>query len=87
MDACRKVIMQSRLIDLRYRLQCGDGVIRVVAAHLADSSDALERLSNDVMDVMDVPLARADETRKPRAHGTHRHPRDARVIPRSRDSL
>ncbi len=82
METYRKVVMQSRLIDLRGLLQKGDGVIHVVAEHLADRSDALDRLSNDVMD---VPLARADEVRKPLPHGTHRHPRDVRVIPRSRD--
>lgn len=57
MEAYRKVVMQARLIDLRGRLQCGEGVIHVVAEHLADRSDALDRLSNDIMD---VPLARAD---------------------------
>ena len=34
---------------------------------------------------MQVPLARADEVRKPLPNGTHRHPRDVQVIPKSRD--
>jgi error-prone DNA polymerase len=34
---------------------------------------------------MAVPLARADEVRKPIPNGTHRHPRDVRIIPKSRD--
>ncbi len=81
-EAFRRVIMQSRLIDVRGILQRDADVIHVVATHLTNRSDALDRLSNDPME---VPLARADEVRKPVPNGTHRHPRDARVIPKSRD--
>jgi error-prone DNA polymerase len=81
-EAFRRIIMQSRLINVRGTLQRDADVIHVVATHLTDRSDALDRLSNDPME---VPLARADEVRKPVPHATHRHPRDVRVIPRSRD--
>ncbi len=81
-EAFRKVIMRSRLIDIRGTLQRGDDVIHVVATHLTDRSDALDRLSNDPME---IPLARADEVRRPVPDGTHRHPRDVRMIPKSRD--
>ncbi len=81
-EAFRKVIMRSRLIDVHGTLQRDADVIHVVATHLTDRSDALDRLSNDPME---VPLARADEVRKPVPDGTHRHPRDVRVIPKSRD--
>ena len=83
MEAFRKVIMQSRIIEVRGVVQRSDDVIHVVAHHLKDRSDALDRLS---MDVLEPPLARADEVRKPVPNGTHgRHPRDVRVIPKSRD--
>jgi error-prone DNA polymerase len=82
METFRRTIMRARLIDLRGTLQRDADVIHVVATHLTDRSDALDRLSDDPMD---VPLARADEVRKPVPNGTHRHPRDARVIPKSRD--
>ncbi|MBW4963541.1 error-prone DNA polymerase [Sulfitobacter sp. CW3] len=82
MDLFRKVIMQSRLINISGMLQRSDEVIHVVAHQLTDRSDALDRLSNDVLD---VPLARADEVRKPLPSGTHTHPRNARIIPKSRD--
>ena len=82
MEAFRKVIMRSRLMDVRGIVQRDADVIHIVATHLTDRSDALDRLSNDPMD---VPLARADEVRKPVPNGTHRHPRDVRVIPKSRD--
>jgi error-prone DNA polymerase len=81
-EAFRKVIMRSRLIDVRGTLQRDADVIHVVATHLTDRSDALDRLANDPME---VPLARADEVRKPVPESTHRHPRDVRVIPKSRD--
>ncbi|WP_324754985.1 error-prone DNA polymerase [Roseovarius sp. Pro17] len=82
MEAFRKAIMQSRLIDIRGVVQRSEDVIHVVAHRLTDRSDALDRLSNDVMD---VPLARADEVRKALPSGTHRHPRNVRIIPKSRD--
>ena len=82
MEAYRRVIMQSRLIDIRGVLQRDADVTHVIATHLTDRSDALGRLSNDPMQ---VPLARADEVRKPLPNGTHRHPRDVQVIPKSRD--
>jgi error-prone DNA polymerase len=82
MEAYRRVIMRSRLMDVRGIVQRDADVIHIVANHLTDRSDALDRLSNDPMD---VPLARADEVRKPVPNGTHRHPRDVRVIPKSRD--
>jgi error-prone DNA polymerase len=78
----RKVIMQSRLMHISGMVQRSDEVIHVVAHKLADRSDALDRLSNDVMD---VPLARADEVRKPLPNGAPSHPRNARIIPKSRD--
>ena len=82
MEAFRRVIMQSRLIDIRGVLQRDADVTHVIAHHLTDRSDALGRLSNDPMQ---VPLARADEVRRPLPNGTHRHPRDVQVIPKSRD--
>jgi error-prone DNA polymerase len=81
-EAFRKVIMRSRLIDVRGTLQRDADVIHVVATQLTDRSDALDRLSNGPME---VPLARADEVRKPVPEGTRGHPRDVRVIPKSRD--
>ncbi len=82
MEAFRKVIMRARIIDVRGYVQRDEDVIHVVATHLTDRSDALERLSNDVME---PPLARADEVKKALPNSTHGHPRNVRVIPKSRD--
>ncbi len=82
MEAYRKVIMRARIIDVRGVIQSGEGVIHVVAHDLIDRSDALARLSNDAL----MPhLARADEVTKALPSGSQRHPRDVRVIPKSRD--
>ncbi|WP_299284366.1 error-prone DNA polymerase [uncultured Tateyamaria sp.] len=82
MEAFRKVIMRARIIDVTGVVQRSDDVIHVVAHRLSDRSDALDRLANDVMT---PPLARADEVRKALPHGSHGHPRNVRVIPKSRD--
>jgi error-prone DNA polymerase len=83
MEAYRKVIMGSRIIDVRGTVQRSEDVIHVVAHHLEDRSDALERLSNH--DSMDAPLARADEVKNALPKGPRGHPRNARIIPKSRD--
>jgi error-prone DNA polymerase len=83
MEAYRKVIMRARVIDVEGIVQRSEDVIHVVANHLTDRSDALERLSHDRME---APLARADEVRKAIPHDPRgKHPRDVRVIPKSRD--
>jgi error-prone DNA polymerase len=81
-EAFRKIVMRSRLIEVKGILQRDSDVIHVVAEQLSDRSDALDRLSSSPMA---VPLARADEVRKPLPESTHRHPRDVRIIPKSRD--
>ncbi|MEM7614578.1 MAG: OB-fold nucleic acid binding domain-containing protein, partial [Pseudomonadota bacterium] len=82
MEAYRKPIMQSRLIDVRGTVQRDADVIHVVAHQLTDRSDALNGLYNEPME---VPLARADEVRKPMPNATRNHPRNVRIIPKSRD--
>jgi error-prone DNA polymerase len=86
METYRKVVMGARLMEVRGRVESEEGVIHVIAAHLADATDQLHRLSDDLL--------------KPAiAHGDHAgplppgipehfrqgHPRDVRVIPKSRD--
>jgi error-prone DNA polymerase len=80
----RKVIMGARLIDVRGVVQKDkdSAVIHIVAHELIDRSDALFSLSNDRMP---VPLTRADEINKPVPPYEQRHPRNVRIIPRSRD--
>ncbi|WP_295525600.1 error-prone DNA polymerase [Novosphingobium sp. Chol11] len=86
MEKQRKVIMGSRLIEVRGRVEYDDEVIHVIAAHLTDASAALAGLS-DVP--MQPAMAHADEVNRPvpgRSPPPARgHPRNARIIPKSRD--
>jgi error-prone DNA polymerase len=87
MEKQRKVIMGARLIEVKGRVEYDDEVIHVIATHLTDATPALHALSDDLLP---ASLDRADEVRRPiqgRMPAYHRagHPRDARVIPKSRD--
>ena len=76
----RKVVMGARLMEVRGRVEYDEEVVHVIAAHMIDASDELARLSDDGLR---VTLANADLVgRFPVVHG---HPRDVRVIPKSRD--
>lgn len=89
----RKIIMGSRLVLLRGFLQSHDGVIHLVARHVEDHSDKLRLLADgDIAQMQNgLPLARADEVKRPGPdivypdHQPRRHPRDVRIIPKSRD--
>jgi error-prone DNA polymerase len=82
-EKLRKVVMGARLIEVRGRVEYDDGVIHVIAVHLTDASAALYALSEDLLD---APLARADEVNRPMPErGRGGHPRDLRMIPKSRD--
>ncbi len=88
MEQHRQVVMGARLMEIEGRVQRTENtavpVIHIVAVKLIDRTDDLETLR--------FPTTRADEARHPaedhRANkrpvrGTH--PRDVRVIPKSRD--
>jgi error-prone DNA polymerase len=76
MKRYRKVVMGARLIEVRGRVEADEGVIHVIAAHLIDASHHLHRLSDDLLK---PAIAHGDHA------GSHGHPRDVRVIPKSRD--
>jgi error-prone DNA polymerase len=94
----RKVVMGARLMEVRGRVEYDDEVIHVIAAHMTDATVRLHALSDDLLD---APLARADEVNKPMPERGPRprdminelaplpnvtgHPRDHRILPKSRD--
>jgi len=86
----RRAIMASRLMQVDGEVQRSpEGVMHLMATHITDMSAVLDRLS-DAHDPT-TPLARASEDlvhgpagRKP-PPSKARHPRDVRVIPKSRD--
>ena len=95
----RKVVMGARLMEVRGRVEYDDEVIHVIAAHMTDATQRLHALSDDLLD---APLAPADEVNRPmpdrgpplprdmidelapRPNVTG-HPRDHRILPKSRD--
>ncbi len=82
MEAYRPVIMGARLIKVEGRVQRDADIIHIVVHHMEDRTDALRRLANDVVP---TPIARADEVLKPVREPSPHHPRDVRMLPKSRD--
>jgi len=115
----RRVVMGSRLMEVRGRVEYDDEVIHVIAHHMEDATHQLYHLSDDMLN---APVARADHVTTPlpakfnprdnlRGGGddpyrpvepweepppgnrecgwfgpnSGGHPRDARIIPPSRD--
>ncbi len=82
METFRKAVMQSRLLVVEGYVQRDVEIVHIVAQSLTDRSDALLNLSPDRLN---PAMARADEVNRPVPPGTRGHPRDARIIPKSRD--
>ncbi|WP_420562220.1 error-prone DNA polymerase [Thalassobaculum sp.] len=86
LEAYRPIVMGSRLMAVTGRVQVTETVIHVVAEHLEDHTALLDTLSNGSPDMaLDPPLARADEVARPIPSAPARHPRNVRILPKSRD--
>jgi error-prone DNA polymerase len=73
----RREIMGARLLLVEGKVQRGEGdVVHLVAERVFDRSEELERLSEDEQN---APSWRAQ------ASSLHRHPRNVRTVPKSRD--
>ncbi|MGH6617384.1 error-prone DNA polymerase [Sphingomonas sp.] len=85
----RREVMAARLMMVEGELQKSpEGVVHLMADRIHDWTDLLDRLSDT--DEAKPQLSRADvfEHPQPPSHpgaGRHRHPRDVRIIPKSRD--
>ncbi|MFL0670587.1 MAG: error-prone DNA polymerase [Erythrobacter sp.] len=98
-EKLRKVVMGARLIEVRGRVEYDDEVIHVIAAHMEDATHRLHALSDDLLaaplaraDHVNTPLQGRrppgprdiiDEL-APRPNVAS-HPRDHRILPKSRD--
>ncbi len=82
MEKQRKVIMGARLMEVRGRVEYDDEVIHVIATHLTDATASLHALSEDLLP---HHVDRADHVLRPVQGSRGGHPRDVRVIPKSRD--
>jgi error-prone DNA polymerase len=99
MEKYRMVVMGARLMEVRGRVEAEEGVIHVIATHLVDATGELNKLSDDLLRPSLAygdhgnapppggPASRDPEPPGPHERGTfhHGHPRDVRVIPKSRD--
>jgi error-prone DNA polymerase len=75
-ETFRREIMGARLLLVEGRVQRSpEGVVHLVAERIFDRSHELERLSEDVTE---APSFRAQAAK-------HRHPRNVRTVPKSRD--
>ena len=86
LETHRSIVMGSRLMLIRGRVQRTGDIIHVVASRIKDKTGWLALLTED-QSLLRNPLARADEVVKPGPEPTPaaRHPRNVRVIPKSRD--
>ncbi|QNA86484.1 DNA polymerase III subunit alpha [Sphingomonas sp. So64.6b] len=85
----RRQVMAARLMMVEGELQKSpEGVVHLMADRIHDCTDLLDRLSDT--DEAKPQLSRADVFENPQpprypGAGKHRHPRDVRIIPKSRD--
>jgi error-prone DNA polymerase len=86
MEKYRKVVMGARLIEVRGRVEYDEDVLHVIAARLVDATHRLHDLSDDLL----KPAIAYGDHAGPLPPGIPEyfrqgHPRDVRVIPKSRD--
>lgn len=85
-EAFRPVIMGARMILVRGRLQRAEGVTHLVAESLEDWTWSLALLSAEPLKTVPAHGDGATRSAPDRGEGHRmRHPRDVRVLPKSRD--
>ena len=89
MEKQRRAVMTARLMIIEGVIQRSkENVVHLMASKISDATAMLDRLCED--QAVEPALARADEVRRPltsrsQAPRQNRHPRDVRIMPRSRD--
>ncbi|WP_458756718.1 error-prone DNA polymerase [Afipia sp. TerB] len=92
MEKFRKVVMGARLVLIEGQIQSSEGVVHLVADCLHDRSHDLAALANDALfrktivpsgATLAVPLNSERDAGLPAQK--HRHPRNVRILPPSRD--
>jgi len=84
LDRLRRAVMASRLMEIHGEIQrSAEGVVHLMATHIVDRTDALDRLSegHDI----EPELSPADEIKNPQIPRGRGHPRNVRILPKSRD--
>ncbi len=87
-EAYRRTVMGARLVFIRGRIQRQDDIVHLVADHLEDWTPLLLSLAGDEP-AFTPPYAHGDEAahaaNPSREVSPRRHPRNVRIIPKSRD--
>jgi error-prone DNA polymerase len=83
MERFRRTVMTARLIEVHGRVQRHKDIIHVIAERLEDRTDWLGLLEEDARRALDEQQRAARHRLPPPIH--RRHPRNERIIPRSRD--
>lgn len=79
----RRAVMASRLMVIEGEIQRSkEGVVHLMATTIIDRTDELKRLSEE--HDANVPIPHNDEFARP-VYPRHGHPRDVRILPKSRD--
>ena len=79
----RRAVMASRLMVIEGEVQRSkEGVVHLMATTVTDRTHELTRMSQE--HDANVPLSRSDEFARP-VYPRHGHPRDVRILPKSRD--
>jgi error-prone DNA polymerase len=79
----RRAVMASRLMVIEGEIQRSkEGVVHLMATTITDRTHELKRLSEE--HDANVPIPHNDEFARP-VYPRHGHPRDVRIVPKSRD--
>ena len=84
METQRRAVMAARLMLIEGEIQRSqEGVVHLMARRITDRTAMLDTLSGQ--DDMTLRPAPGDEVHHPQRPYTHGHPRNARIMPKSRD--
>jgi error-prone DNA polymerase len=88
MERQRRAVMAARLMRIEGEIQRSkEDVVHLMARRIIDCSERLDTLAESHR--ADPPIARADEVSRPRdtrkPPRIRSHPRDGRILPKSRD--
>ena len=84
MEKQRRAVMAARLMIVEGEIQRSkENVVHLMASRIIDATAMLDQLSDEP--TLESSLAHADEVRRPQAPRQSGHPRNVRILPKSRD--
>ncbi|MCW1383905.1 error-prone DNA polymerase [Novosphingobium sp. KCTC 2891] len=84
MEKQRRAVMAARLMLIDGEIQHSkEGVVHLMASRVMDRTEMLDRIADERR--MTPQIARGDEVHHPQRARVHGHPRDVRILPKSRD--